>query len=86
VLVVRTFQRWTINPLMPLLLTISVNPLGLAILETRDRNSGKVRRVPVGNGRKGDSFWIIAEHGLRACTCAWRSTAQPLRPKPDRSC
>jgi deazaflavin-dependent oxidoreductase (nitroreductase family) len=66
VLVVRTFQRWTINPLMRLLLTIGVNPLGLAILETRGRNSGKLRRVPVGNGRKGDSFWIIAEHGLRA--------------------
>ena len=66
VLVVRTFQRWTINPLMRLLLTIGVNPLGLAILETRGRNSGKLRRVPVGNGRKGDSFWIIAEHGMRA--------------------
>ncbi len=66
VLVVRAFQRWTINPLMRLLLTIGINPLGLAILETRGRNSGKLRRVPVGNGRKGDSFWIIAEHGMRA--------------------
>jgi deazaflavin-dependent oxidoreductase (nitroreductase family) len=66
VLVVRTFQRWTINPLMRLLLTIGINPLGLAILETRGRNTGKLRRVPVGNGRKGDSFWIIAEHGLHA--------------------
>jgi deazaflavin-dependent oxidoreductase (nitroreductase family) len=66
VLVIRAFQRWTINPLMRLLLTIGINPLGLAILETRGRNSGKLRRVPVGNGRKGDSFWIIAEHGMRA--------------------
>ncbi len=66
VLAVRTFQRWTINLLMRLLLTIGINPLGLAILETRGRNSGKLRRVPVGNGRKGESFWIIAEHGLRA--------------------
>jgi deazaflavin-dependent oxidoreductase (nitroreductase family) len=66
VLVVRTFQRWTINPLMRLLLTIGINPLGLAILETRGRKSGKMRRVPVGNGRKGDSFWILAEHGMRA--------------------
>ncbi|MPY96197.1 MAG: DUF385 domain-containing protein, partial [Acidimicrobiia bacterium] len=30
------------------------------------RTSGRPRRVPVGNGRKGDSFWIIAEHGTRA--------------------
>jgi deazaflavin-dependent oxidoreductase (nitroreductase family) len=66
VVIVRTFQRWTINPLMRLLLAIGINPLGLAILETRGRNSGQLRRVPVGNGRKGDSFWIIAEHGLRA--------------------
>ena len=66
VLLVRTVQRWTINPLMRLLLTIGINPLGLAILETRGRTSGKPRRVPVGNGRTGDAFWIIAEHGLRA--------------------
>src|SRR5580692_10240216 len=49
-----------------LLLSICLNPLGLAILETRGRVTGKTRRVPVGNGRKGDSFWIIAEHGTRA--------------------
>jgi deazaflavin-dependent oxidoreductase (nitroreductase family) len=66
VLLARTFQRYTLNPLMRLLLSIGVNPLGLAILETRGHRSGKVRRVPVGNGRKGDSLWIIAEHGTRA--------------------
>ena len=66
VLLARTFQRYTLNPLMRLLLTIGINPFGVAILETRGRLSGKTRRVPVGNGRKGDSFWIIAEHGSRA--------------------
>jgi deazaflavin-dependent oxidoreductase (nitroreductase family) len=66
VLVARTFQRYTINPLFKLLLTIGVNPLGLAILETTGRVSGRTRRVPVGNGRKGDDFWIIAEHGYLA--------------------
>ena len=66
VLAVRILQRYTLNPLFRLLLTIGVNPFGLAILETRGRLSGKTRRVPVGNGRKGDSFWIIAEHGTRA--------------------
>jgi deazaflavin-dependent oxidoreductase (nitroreductase family) len=59
-------QRYTINPLMRLLLAVGVNPLGVAILETRGHASGKTRRVPVGNGRQGDSFWIIAEHGSRA--------------------
>jgi len=53
VLIVRTFQRWTINPLMRALLAIGLNPLGLAILETRGRNSGRPRRTPVGNGRQG---------------------------------
>lgn len=66
VLLVRTLQRWAINPLMRGALAIGVNPLGLAVLETRGRRSGQLRRVPVGNGRKGDSLWIIAEHGMRA--------------------
>jgi deazaflavin-dependent oxidoreductase (nitroreductase family) len=66
VLLIRTLQRYTLNPLFRLLLAIGLNPFGLAILETRGRVSGKLRRVPVGNGRKGDSFWIIAEHGNRA--------------------
>jgi deazaflavin-dependent oxidoreductase (nitroreductase family) len=66
VLLIRTVQRYIMNPLMRLLLTVGVNPFGLAILETRGHRSGKIRRVPVGNGRMGDSFWIIAEHGTRA--------------------
>jgi deazaflavin-dependent oxidoreductase (nitroreductase family) len=66
VLLVRTLQRYTLNPLMRLLLAIGINPFGLAILETRGHASGKIRRVPVGNGRKGQDFWIIAEHGSRA--------------------
>jgi deazaflavin-dependent oxidoreductase (nitroreductase family) len=66
VLLARTLQRYIMNPLMRLLLVARINPYGLAILETRGHASGKIRRVPVGNGRKGDSFWIIAEHGTRA--------------------
>jgi deazaflavin-dependent oxidoreductase (nitroreductase family) len=66
VAIVRTFQRWTINPLLRALLAIGLNPLGLAVLETRGRATGRPRRTPVGNGRKGDDVWIIAEHGMRA--------------------
>jgi deazaflavin-dependent oxidoreductase (nitroreductase family) len=66
VLLIRALQRYLLNPLFRLLLLIGVNPYGLAILETRGRVSGRIRRVPVGNGRKCDSFWIIAEHGSRA--------------------
>jgi hypothetical protein len=64
--IVRVVQRYVMNPLMRLLLAVGLNPFGLAILETRGHVSGKIRRVPVGNGRKGNSFWIIAEHGTRA--------------------
>lgn len=66
ILIVRTMQRWAINPLLRLLMSVGLNPLGLAVLETRGRVSGRSRRTPVGNGRVGDTFWIIAEHGMRA--------------------
>lgn len=66
VLVVSSVQRWTINPLMRAFLKVGINPLGLAILETRGRVSGRPRRTPVGNGRLGDDFWIVAEHGSQA--------------------
>ncbi len=64
--VVALAQRWVINPLVRALFAIGLNPLGLAILETRGRVSGKPRRTPVGNGRVGESMWIIAEHGTQA--------------------
>src|SRR6202046_5690516 len=66
VLLIRVLQRYLLNPLFRLLMLLRVNPYGLVMLETRGRVSGKIRRVPVGNGRKGDEFWIIAEHGSRA--------------------
>ena len=34
-----------------------------ALLETRGRATGRPRRTPVGDGLRGDVFWIIAEHG-----------------------
>src|SRR5262249_15569052 len=39
---------------------------GRALLETTGRKSGKPRRIPVGNGRLGQQFWLIAEHGGNA--------------------
>ena len=66
VLLIRVLQRYLLNPLFRLLMLLRVNPYGLVMLETRGRVSGKIRRVPVGNGRKGEDFWIIAEHGSRA--------------------
>jgi len=64
--VVAPAQRYLINPPVRLLLRAGLMPLGYALLETRGRNSGLPRTTPVGNGLDGDTFWVIAEHGLRA--------------------
>ena len=37
-----------------------------ALLETTGRKSGLPRCVPVGNGLRGDVFWIVSEHGRGA--------------------
>lgn len=37
-----------------------------SLLETTGRKTGKARHTPVGNGLKGDTFWIVAEHGSNA--------------------
>jgi deazaflavin-dependent oxidoreductase (nitroreductase family) len=39
---------------------------GLALLETTGRKSGQKRAIPVGNGLRGDVFWIVTEHGWAA--------------------
>jgi len=59
------FQRYVLNPPIKLALRVGV-PLGYALLETTGRVSGKPRRTPVGNGRDGDTLWIVAEHGHQA--------------------
>ena len=66
VLLIRAWQRYVMNPLLKLMPMTGINPFGLSLLETRGRRTGKIRRVPVGNGRQGNDFWIIAEHGSRA--------------------
>ena len=37
-----------------------------ALIETTGRTSGQPRTVPVGNGLRGDAFWIVTEHGYSA--------------------
>lgn len=37
-----------------------------AILETTGRRTGRPRRVPVANGLRGDTFWLISAHGRHA--------------------
>ena len=55
-----------LNPVMVRLLEAGVVPRGWALLETTGRRSGAPRRVPVGDGLRGERFWIVAEHGRHA--------------------
>ena len=54
------------NPLVRRALEVGVVPRGVALLETTGRRSGEKRRVPIGDGLRGDVFWIVAEHGRHA--------------------
>jgi deazaflavin-dependent oxidoreductase (nitroreductase family) len=55
-----------VNPLVRRLLEWGVPGTGTALLETVGRRSGLPRRVPVGNGLRGNTFWIVTEHGWSA--------------------
>src|SRR4051794_13929595 len=62
----RTVTNRVVNPFVRPLVDRGVLTPGWALLETRGRRSGRPRVVPVGNGLRGDSFWIITEHGYHA--------------------
>jgi deazaflavin-dependent oxidoreductase (nitroreductase family) len=64
--IVHALQKYFLNPPIKALLALGVAPPGYALLETIGRKSGKPRRTPVGNGRVGNEFWIVAEHGRHA--------------------
>jgi deazaflavin-dependent oxidoreductase (nitroreductase family) len=64
--VVHLLQKYLFNPPVKLLFTVGLFRSGYALLETIGRKSGKRRRTPVGDGRVGGQFWIVAEHGRKA--------------------
>ena len=64
--IVRTLQKYFLNPPIKLALAMSPPLPGYALLETKGRKSGKARRTPVGEGRIGNQFWLVAEHGMKA--------------------
>ena len=55
-----------VNPVTRRLLERGLAPRTHALLETTGRKSGLPRRVPLGNGLRGDQFWIVTEHGYAA--------------------
>jgi deazaflavin-dependent oxidoreductase (nitroreductase family) len=64
--IVHALQKNIFNPLIKSLFAVGLVPPGYALLETIGRKTGKPRRTPVGDGRVGGQFWIVAEHGKRA--------------------
>ena len=63
---VHFFQNRIVNPPLKLAFRHGLIPPGYALIETVGRKSGQPRRTPVGDGRVGGEFWIVAEHGMRA--------------------
>jgi deazaflavin-dependent oxidoreductase (nitroreductase family) len=63
---VRALQVRVLNPPVKALFDLGLVPPGYALLETIGRRSGRPRRTPVGDGRVGDAFWLVAEHGMQA--------------------
>ena len=58
----KLITKWLVNPVVRRLAGRRVLPTH-ALLETTGRKSGQPRRVPVGNGLRDDTFWIVSEHG-----------------------
>ena len=64
--VIHLLQKYVLNPPIKLLFVLGVFPPGYALLETIGRKTGKPRRTPVGNGRVGQQFWLVAEYGMQS--------------------
>jgi deazaflavin-dependent oxidoreductase (nitroreductase family) len=62
----RFISNRLVNPIVRRLLEHGLAPRTHALLETTGRKSGLPRRVPVGNGLRGDQFWVVTEHGRAA--------------------
>jgi hypothetical protein len=64
--VARFVSNRLVNRVVRRLIDQGVLPRGWALLETTGRRSGLARRTPVGDGLRGDAFWIVTEHGQAA--------------------
>src|ERR1700736_6361540 len=77
--IVHALQKYALNPPIKLLFALGVAPPGYALLETIGRKTGKPRRTPVGDGRVGYQFWLVAEHGMKAGYIRNSAAKPPLR-------
>jgi deazaflavin-dependent oxidoreductase (nitroreductase family) len=59
-------EKNLLNRLSKTTLRLGIGLPAHALLETVGARTGTVRQTPVNNGLMGETFWIVAEHGLRA--------------------
>jgi deazaflavin-dependent oxidoreductase (nitroreductase family) len=64
--IVHLLQKYVLNVPSKLLFALGIAMPGYALLETIGRKTGKPRRTPVGDGRVGQQFWLVAEHGMKS--------------------
>jgi deazaflavin-dependent oxidoreductase (nitroreductase family) len=62
----RALEKRVVNHLVRGLLGAGRLGSTYAQLETTGRRTGRVRRTPVANGLKGETFWLLAAHGRHA--------------------
>lgn len=62
----RALSTGVVDPVVRRLVQAGVLDPQWTLLETRGRRTGQLRVTPVGNGLRGDTFWIITEHGWHA--------------------
>ena len=53
-----------VNPLVRPLVERGWAGRSVSLLETTGRKSREPRQTPVGNGLRGNEFWIVTEHGF----------------------
>jgi deazaflavin-dependent oxidoreductase (nitroreductase family) len=54
-----------VNPMVRRLHKVGITG-GTALLETTGRKTHQKRQTPVGNGLRGEQFWIVTEHGYHS--------------------
>jgi deazaflavin-dependent oxidoreductase (nitroreductase family) len=85
----RRISTWftvkVLNPGLRWALERGIFPKTHALLETTGRKSGQPRRTPIGNGLRGEHFWIVTEHGHRAAYVKNIKANPRVRVKVGRS-
>ena len=63
--VIQPLEKFIVNPPVRLAWRLGLGPPGDALLETLGRRTGRVRRTPICDGQKGDTFWLVVQHRRR---------------------